>query len=472
MRKLNSWLSGRRSLVGAAIGSLAIAAMALLGTGCGGGGGSSCGVEAQKRFVLSTVEDWYLFQDLLPSSVNLDAYATADDLLDALTANARAQGKDRFFSFLTTSQAEQQFFGEGQAVAFGLGTELRAGSDSQHWRLFITKVEPQSPAAVAGFDRGDEILAIGTSPQNLTSIDSLSGTQDQVSALVSQLFGPSQVGVQRSFRVQPRTAPSGQTVVRTATKALITLDPVPIIQIVPRSGTSPIGYVAMESFISPAEQQLRDAFATFQTNNVRDVIVDLRYNGGGLVSVAQTLASLMAQNHVGDPMFTFEFNSKHQDQNETEDFTSQAQGISADHIAFITTDATASASELTINSLEPYTDVAIVGGQTFGKPVGQGGFDMPDCDVVLRLIAFQTVNANGEGGYFTGLPDSQFSGDFCAANDDLTQERGDPAEDSTGTAISWLNNGACPSTGKSLAKALFPRTERPTLVEDNQPGLF
>jgi len=470
MRKFNFSLPGRRSIVGAAIGSLAIAAMALLGTGCGGGDGGGCGVDAQKRFVLSVVEDWYLFQDLLPSSVNLNDYATADDLLDALTANARAQDKDRFFSFLTTDQAEQQFFGEGQAVAFGVGTELRAGSDSQHWRLFITKVEPQSPAAVAGFDRGDEILAIGTSPQDLISIDSLSGTQQQVAADVSQLFGPSQVGVQRSFRVQPRTG--GSTVVRTMTKALITLDPVPIIQIIQRTGTTPIGYVALESFITPAEQQLRDAFSTFKANNVHDVIVDLRYNGGGLVSIAQTLASLLAQDHVGDPMFTFEFNSKHQDQNETEDFLSEPEGIAADRIAFITTDATASASELTINSLEPYADVAIIGGQTYGKPVGQGGFDMPDCDVVLRLIAFQTVNADGEGGYFTGLPDAEFSGDFCEVDDDLTQERGDPAEDSTGTAISWLNNGVCPSTGKALAKALFPRTERPTLVEDNQPGLF
>jgi C-terminal processing protease CtpA/Prc len=330
----------------------------------------------------------------------------------------------------------------------------------------VTKVEPQSPAATAGFDRGDEILAIG--PTSDTMVDVATMTQQQI----SDAFGPAQVGVVRAFRVQPRTAAPGNPVVRTVTKALITLDPVPITEVIPRTGTTPIGYVALETFITPAEQQLRQAFATFKAQNVHDVIVDLRYDGGGLVSIAQLLASLLAEQEAGQPMFTFEFNSKHQDQNETIDFSDEPQAVQSNRVAFITTDATASASELTINSLEPYVDVAIIGGQTFGKPVGQSGFDMPDCDTVLRLIAFQTVNADNEGGYFTGLPDSQFSGDFCAADDDLTHERGDAAEDSTGTALSWLNNGVCPSAKALAPKALFPRTERPTLLEDNRPGLF
>jgi C-terminal processing protease CtpA/Prc len=453
MRKLRLWLS-----------VLAIASTSLLGSGCGGGGGGGeCSQEAQKQFVLDTAEDWYLFQPI--PNVNPDDYATADDLLDAITAQARAQGKDRFFSFLTTTAADDQFFGEGQSVAFGVGTELRDD------RLFITRVEngdsaygiAPAPASLAGFHRGDEVLAIGPDPDHLVSVQTLAAQ-----GLVSAAFGPPTVGLQRSFRVQPFDG--GDPEIRTMQKALITLDPVPIV--IPQDGGDPIGYVALESFITPADRQLRDAFAAFQAQGIHDVIVDLRYNGGGLIDVAQVLASLLAEGHAGDPMFTFQFNAKHSDQNQTVDFGSESDAIAANRIAFIATDATASASELTINSLEPYADVAIIGGQTFGKPVGQSGFEMQPCGILLRLIAFQTVNANGEGGYFNGLPDAQFSGAFCAADDDLLHDRGDPAEDSTGTALSWIMNGTCPASAKAFTKPLFPRSERPTLLQDNQPGSF
>jgi carboxyl-terminal processing protease len=450
-----------------------LAMLALVLASCGGsGGGGDCGVEAEKRFVLDVVDEWYLFQEDLPSSIDPDDYATADDLLDALTAEARAEGKDRFFSFLTSAQEEDAFFGEGETIAFGFITQLLPGDDSQHFRLFVAKVEPGSPADTAGFDRGDEILAIGPDPQHLTPIDSISGSEAEVRNEISFLFGPFQTGVTRSFEVAP--IEGGADVIRTMTKQVITLDPVPTTGIFTRQGTTPIGYVALDTFISPAEDQLRGAFASFKAENVRDIVVDLRYNGGGLIVVGELLANLLAADLVGETMYRILFNANHPEENEDVPFAAEPQAIVGLRIAFITTEGSASASELVINSLEPYAEVAIVGSPTFGKPVGQAGFRMDDCDTVLRLVAFETVNADNEGGYFNGLPTSQFSGDFCPAEDDLLAERGDPDEDSTATALFWVNNGVCPSSAKALTapKILVPRLAKPRLAQEQLPGLF
>jgi len=457
-------------------------ALALLLLSCGGshgGGAEECGVEAQKQFVLDVVDDWYLFQEDLPSSVNIDNFATADDLLEFLTQNARNEGKDRHFSFLTTKQEDQSFFGEGQTIAFGFVTQLRQDPDQQHWHLFVAKVEPGSPADAAGFDRGDEILAIGPDAQHLTPISSFTGDFNEVQAEISQLFGPFEEGVTRVFRVDP--IGGGDPATRTATKEVITLEPVPIVKTFPRSGTTPVGYLAFDTFIDPADPELRQAFTGFKDQQVHDVIVDLRYNGGGLIRVAQTLADLLADQEAGNVMFTYTFNNNHPEENHSELFAHEPEGISSFNIAFITTGGTASASELVINSLEPYVNVAIIGSKTFGKPVGQGGFEMPDCDTELRLIAFKTVNADGEGDYFGGLPDDgpgephNFSGDFCNVDDDLFHERGDSSETSTDAALTWIDEGHCPGAGKALsplAKALAPRLDRPSLAQDSLPGLF
>jgi C-terminal processing protease CtpA/Prc len=442
-----------RELVLSAILALALSA-------CGGGdSGTDCGVNTEKQFVLDVTYDWYLFLDLLPASVNPNAFSTADDLLDFLTAQARAQNKDRFFSFLTSAEGEETFFDEGQAIAFGLGTQLREG------HLFIATVEPDSPAAAAGFVRGDEILAIGTNAQNLTPVSTLNTQPGGLNAA----FGPSQVGVTRVFSVE---TPAGETETRTVTKALITLDPVPITAILPRTGLTPIGYLAFETFINPADPQLRQAFSTFKAQGVRDLIVDLRYNGGGLVDIAELLSNLLASDLAGEVMLKSFLNANHPEENATTFFSLEPEAISALRIAFITTSASASASELVINSLEPYAQVALIGGRTFGKPVGQYGFLLEGCDTVLRLVAFRDVNRDDEGDYFDGLPTDDFDGPLCAAGDDLTAERGSLDEDSTASALSWLNNDVCP-VAKAAAPALaYPMPRRPTAAQEHRPGLF
>ena len=80
------------------------------GSGNGGGSPGGCSDTREKRFVLDTAREWYLFDDLLPAGIGATDYATAAELLDALTAEARAEGKDRFFSYLTSRQQDDAIF--------------------------------------------------------------------------------------------------------------------------------------------------------------------------------------------------------------------------------------------------------------------------------------------------------------------------------------------------------------------------
>jgi hypothetical protein len=120
-------------------------------------------------------------------------------------------------------------------------------------------------------------------------------------------------------------------------------------------------------------------------------------------------------------------------------------------IAFLTTGATASASEITVNSMSAWVEVAIVGEDTLGKPVGQLAFDLGGgCEDRLRLVSFRTVNARGQGDYYEGLGGTLHFA--CAASDTLGRPLGDPTEGLTAAALHWLGTGAC-ATVMSAAPA-------------------
>ncbi len=444
--------------------SVAACAAFLVACGGGGGGGSggtppvaggACGVEAQKQFVLNTAREWYLFVETLPATVQLSQFATADDLLDSLTATARSQNRDRFFSFIASIAEENQFFGAGESVGFGISTSVR----SNNTQLFVTQAFESSAAADAGFVRGDEILAIGTSAATLEPIATILARTDGFSTAI----GPATAGVARTFRVR---TPAGATVERTVTKRSYTLQPVPAPQLLARTGNTPIGYVNLRTFVSTADAQLRSAFATFRTNNVTDVIIDLRYNGGGLVSTAELLSDLLAQGRQGQVQYRTRLNPSKANREQTIPFINRAEAIQGLRIAFLTGPSTASASELVINSLAPYADVAVVGARTFGKPVGQNAFDLgSNCDTRLRLVTFKSVNVNGAGDYFDGLPDANFTDAFCTAADDLTRAQGNASETMTSAAIRWLNTGSCPVAVSAGANKLAARDETGSLPD-------
>ncbi len=458
---------------------LAILAFPVLLAACGGGDGggqvpAACSVSAEKNFVRDATNEWYLFPDLLPAQVNPSDFATAQDLLDFMTAAARAQGKDRFFSYVTTKEADNSFLQEGEFIGFGFRVRLDGN------RVYFMEVYEDSPTSEAGIGRGDELLAID-SGSGFVAVANILPTDPGL----SDAFGPAEVGVQRGFRFAK--AATGNVVESTLTKRVVTIQPIPDdgVQVLPLPGNPAIevGYVNLRSFISTADPRLREAFGQFAARGIQNVIVDLRYNGGGLISIAELMGDVMGALRQPDDVYNnIRFRASKASNDETRFFRPIA-GVSVDavNVAFITTGASASASELTVNGMKPWANVAIVGTDSFGKPVGQSAFDLGDrCDLRLRLVTLRSTNADEEGDYYNGLAET-LPGRACAAADDLSRAMGDPAEASTAEALGWLATGACseiiaavPGVRKPSIerRSVYPTPDRPSPAQAYLPGLY
>jgi C-terminal processing protease CtpA/Prc len=465
---------------------------------CGGGGGgapptqgggtptpspttSACSLSARQDFVKAVIDEWYLFPDLVDNTVAKSAHNNIDSYIDALVAPARAQSKDRFFTFMTSIAEENAFNNSGSSAGFG----VRLGYDTANNRVFVIEAFEGAPGLAQGLDRGGELLAIGTSSGSLQAVSSLmasGGPQAVVNAL-----GPSDVGVTRAIRFRD-VGGTERTV--TIAKADFALDPISdrygakIID----DGGKRVGYVNLRTFIRTADADLRTAFNTFRQQGVTEVILDVRYNGGGLVITAELLGDLMGRDKVGQVFSRTTLRPSKSSENETALFQSQSQAIAATKIAVIGTGSTASASELVANAFIPYldTNLALVGSNTFGKPVGQFAFDREACDDRFRAVTFKTENASGQGEYFSGL--ASVMPVTCRAADDIFTQLGDPAEASIAQALTFLRGGAAvcnPITASGTdavaqaerqrglsgrREALMPA--RPNVAQREVPGLF
>ena len=460
------------------------------GGGAGGGGGtpptgsvptpppppaaSACSLSARKNWAEAQLREWYLFPETLPANLNPGAYSTVEDYIDALTATARAQRRDRFFTYLTSIQEENAFFNSGSSAGFG----VRFSYDTGQNRVFVAEAYEGAPALAAGIDRGTELLAIGTSAGNLQLVSSLmvsGGPQ-----AVSNALGASTAGTTRVLRI----ADASGTREVTVTKTDYTLTPVSNrygAKIIDNGGRK-AGYVNLRTFINTADPALRQAFASFKAQGVTDIIVDVRYNGGGLVSIANLIGDLMGADRSPSDVFSFTtFRPEKSSNNSTRFFQPKAESIAPTRIAFIGTGSSASASELIINAFIPYLDnrAALVGSNTFGKPVGQIALDQAACDDRLRVVAFKTENVARQGDYYDGLASKVKAS--CAAGDDITRQLGDPQEGSTRAALDFLAGRACTPitasaggiTQQSLGgkrEMLLP--ERPSVVQREAPGTF
>jgi len=408
---------------------------------CGGSGGSSditgeCSIPAQNRAVYDTMQQWYLWYEKLPM-LDPAGFASPQALLDALIQPVTGP-VDRF-SYLTTVAEEEALFGASQFIGFGF--RQRTDTDS----VTVLDVFENGPADQGGLDRGSRILAIDGVPiaAILASAEGLSGA-----------LGPAEIGYEVEMTFRNR---AGAEITATLVKSTVTIPPVTATQIFDLDGVT-TGYLVFRNFVEPGITALNTAFIQFSAAGVTQLIVDLRYNGGGLISVVEHFANLLAsRDHPGLPFASYRYNDKNSSRNETFNFTSNPStvALSLDKLVFITTPATASASEMLVNGLPPYIETVTVGSETYGKPVGQLGFRF--CEKVLRPVSFEVVNALGEGGYFDGIPPD------CAAADDVAAPFGAAGEDSFDAAVQWLSTGSCPAVAAARALERLPAepAERP-----------
>jgi carboxyl-terminal processing protease len=407
---------------------------------------AACSLEGQKQFVLDNMRAWYFWNDLLPAQVDTSQFATPEDLLAFLTTfspditpdDGIDNPVDRF-SFINTAAADQAFFGEGKFEGFGFSSRFVAENDLRLSRVFF-----DSPANLAGLERGQQIIALNG--RTIAEIEANEG--------VNAVFDLSPL----EFTMREI---DGTEFTVEITQDIVTIDPVPQSRIIvdPNGVRTPVGYMELATFISTADAEMDTVFANFRAQGVNDVILDLRYNGGGLVSTSELLGDFLGGDVAENLAYSKTvFNElRAAANNRTEFFERRGNSMSLVRLVVIASRSTASASELVINGMDPHVEVIIVGDDTFGKPVGQVGLEF--CEQILRPTAFQTLNANDFGDYFFGLPVD------CAAPDDLDVAVGADNDPNIEAALAYLDTGGCPAEAvpggqlKLEAKQPVPKLE-------------
>ena len=399
--------------------------LALAACGGSGGGGSNadeCSIGAQNQAVYATMQQWYFWYQELPE-LDPTTFQSPEALLEAL----RFAPLDRF-SYLTTQAEEEALFGASQFVGFGFRSVAADGAQ------IASDVFEGGPADGAGLVRGSRILAVDGVPI---------GTVLATPGGFSGALGPAEVGYEVTLEFRN---PDGAEFVETLSKEVVTIPPVTAVSILDIGGDM-TGYLVFRNFVEPGVAALDAAFAEFRAAGVTRLIVDLRYNGGGLISVLEHFANLLGSRIApGMPFVSYEFNDKSSHLNDTFLIRSAPlpDALQLERLVMITTGGTASAAEMLVNGMPPYVTAVTVGSKTFGKPVGQFGFQF--CEKVLRPVTFRTINALGVTDFFDGLPAD------CAAQDTLEVPFGTAGEASFDTAVFWLRHGFCPATAEELVQ--------------------
>ena len=405
-----------------AVSTAALTIALLWSSVAGAQGPTNCSVASQNLYVRDVLNDLYLWYQFIPN-VSPVSYGSPEAYLDAV----RYRPIDHSYSYITTAAANDAFYDESQYIGFGFATHIDGNA------MFVAHVYDASPAQEVGLDRGSRITAI-----NGQSVESMiaAGT-------IGTAFGASEIGIQSNIVFSTR---GGARREAQMTKRLVTIPTVSLTSAFNVDGRK-VGYLHFRNFVRPSIAALDQAFETLKQSGVTELVLDLRYNGGGLVDVAVHLASLIGGSLTsGQVLAVYDHNDKNKRYNETLRYENPSQALNLGRLVVITTRATASASELIVNSLRPYIPVATIGETTYGKPVGQYG--VPFCTKVLAPVAFSLKNASGEGDYFNGLTPT------CAASDDITHELGDVAESSFAEAITFLRTGRCSAQATSAAQRM------------------
>ena len=387
-------------------------------------GGNNCSTTGQNTFVRDTLRDLYLWYQHLPNA-NPSRYGSPEAYLEAV----RYRPLDTSFSYITSKAANDAFYSDSQFIGYGLATTT---SDSE---MRILQVFDDSPASEAGLARGDRILEI-----NGRSVSSLIA-----SGQIGNAFGATEIGVQSRIRFAHR---DGEEHAATMTKRLVTIPTVSLTRVIEVDGRK-VGYLFFRNFVRPSYEALDNAFAALKEAGVQDLVLDLRYNGGGLVDVAVHLSSLIGGAVTRGNVFAeFRHNDRNTRYNETLRFEETEQTLNLSRLFVIATRSSASASELVINSLRPFIPVTVIGDRTYGKPVGQYGINF--CDKVLAPVAFSLVNADGQGDYFDGIAAD------CGAPDDIEHDLGTADEGSLFEALHVIRTGSCSATTDVSRKLRAP----------------
>lgn len=373
-----------------------------------------------KDSALLYARDIYLWYAQIPSTFNPRSYADPNKIMEAIRPYSMEPGftnpVDRFsFGAL---QSDWNNVSSGISGDFGIGAGFITSTD-----LRVNSVERASPAGLAGVRRGWQIIKVNGSTSITTSSADITFLNNAIFNSTSTSF---------TFR-----KPDGTTVDKTLTVASYQAHPV-MLDTVYTISTKKIGYMVFDSFIGDTveiKSEFNRVFNRFTTAGINDVIIDLRYNGGGYVSMAERLSNYLAPTSAtGNMMMKQQFNDKYgPTYNSTTNFN-KIGTLNLPRVFFIVRGGTASASELVINNLLPFMDVKLVGATTYGKPVGF--FPIPVGAWYIFPVSFKTVNKDGQSNYYNGFTPNS------AVGDGIDKDWGDLSETSLASAIKYITTGS------------------------------
>jgi carboxyl-terminal processing protease len=375
-------------------------------------------LDMQARDTLYAAMNQYYFWYKLMPVVKVTDYKDPYTLLEAM----RYKTLDRW-SFVQTydeykAQSTGSFVGHGISLGLDPGLNVR-----------IAQIYKKSPLYESGVRRGWIVKKL-----NNTDLAPIFIARN--SAAYNNLIGPSQASVINTFLF---TTPKGTDTTIVSQKAAFTLNTVIAADTLNlKSGIT--GHLVFDQFIPPSVSELATAFSYFSQNNIKDIIVDLRYNGGGDLSVLQSMASYFAPGKANTPFLTLTFNDKNSQDNQSYNFKSVSTPLTISRMVVITTRGTASASEDFINGLKPLIPITTIGDTTNGKPVGMIGIQFKT-NYLFWPISFSLVNSANSGDFYQGFAPAK------EVIDDITHDWSDKNEACLKEAIYYLEHGNVSAKG-------------------------
>lgn len=442
-------------------------------------------VLTENNWLRSWTNDLYLWFSEVPDQDPALFTTTASyfKVLKTTAVTSTGAAKDKFHFTYATSDWEALATSGTQA---GYGIQWVLVSATPPRRIVVAYTEPGSPATATGVNiaRGAEVLTVD-------GVDVVNdNTQAGVDKLNAGLF-PSAANEAHTLQIMDQPTAPPRTL--TLTSAVITSQPVQHVQTVPFAGGL-AGYILFNDQLATSEAALVAAFTTLQAAHVTDLVLDLRYNGGGYLDIASEAAYMIAgpTATAGVTFDLTQFNSKHPSTDPVTGqpitptpFHSTTQGFSTTsgqalptlnlaRVVVLTGPDTCSASEAIMNGLRgANVQVIQIGSTTCGKPYGF--YPQDNCGTTYFSIQFQGVNAAGFGNYPDGFSPQNAASPTnatlpgCSVADDFTKELGDATEARLSAALAYLvNPGACPAP--TAQAALAPREMRASAMDGHLPA--
>jgi len=387
---------------------------ALLLNACGGGSGSSSTSDtvvdteeftlAEKEFLHDLFMTEYLWYDQVTSNIDYAQFSDPQDMINALRIDPFDQ-----WSF-TMTQEEYEDFANQKTAGFGFGY-------TSDFHIFLVRIN--APAYNYLF-RGDQILEINAEPVTHALISEASQNLN-----TPTIFTVLRDGIEHYVSIAPSEYNFNVSLGKIITQ-----------------GTQKIGYLRYDSFTESSVSEFEEIFTQFHNEGIDELVIDMRYNGGGSTLTASALLDNITNAHPGERQMYLDWNANYQNKNSTYTFEDSdmqdGNELDMNRVFFLVTESSASASEAVINALVPYlgvNNVIIIGDDTHGKPVGMSGSAYGEN--YYFLINFFVRNDDEDTTSFDGITPK------CYAEDDMTRLMGDEEETMLKTALHYIETDLC-----------------------------